>query len=246
MSARVKMEGQRFGRWIVSNYIGGRRWSCRCDCGAEKVIEGASLRRGTSRGCIKCHTAQGHRRTHGQSKTRLYNIWTGMIERCENKNCEAYDKYGGRGIFICQEWRESFEAFRDWAIANGYQDRLTIDRENNDGHYEPTNCRWATYAQQNRNYSRNRPIEFRGRQVLVCDLALEVGLPQDILKNRIFRYGWSVERAVSEPVAKRERHEPWVAVGMSQSSWYRARAVERRNIDANRPPEPVSAGKAAI
>lgn len=104
---------------------------------------------------------------------------------------------------MCPEWRSSFEAFRDWARANGYADSLTIDRRDNNGDYEPGNCRWATYAEQNRNYGRNRPVEYQGRTMLVCDLAEEVGLPQNILKNRVFRYGWSVEEAVSTHVLKK-------------------------------------------
>jgi len=89
------------------------------------------------------------------------------------------------------------------ACANGYSSGLTIDRRDNSGGYEPGNCRWATHAEQNRNTRRNRPIMFLGREVLVCDLAKEVGLSQDVLKNRIFRYGWDVELAVSTPVLKK-------------------------------------------
>ncbi len=165
-----------------------------------------------------------YRYVHGGKGTRLYNIWCKIIARCENKNDPAYHRYGGRGISICPEWRGSFAEFRNWAERNGYSTDLTIDRyPDNSGNYEPENCRWATYAEQNRNYSRNRPIEFRGRTVLICDLAAEFGLPQDIVKNRVLRYGWDVERAVSEPVAERIKHEPWLEVGMSKSSWYRAR-----------------------
>jgi hypothetical protein len=148
-----------------------------------------------------------------------------MIARCENPNCEAFDRYGGRGISICLEWRRSFEAFRDWALDHGYRRNLTIDRIENDGNYEPGNCRWATYAEQNRNSSRNRPIEYRGRAVLVCDLALEVGLPQDILKNRIFRYGWPIEKALTTPVQSRDKKEPWKALGISSSTYYRRRTA---------------------
>jgi hypothetical protein len=123
-----------------------------------------------------------------------------MIDRCENPNADAYPRYGGRGITVCQEWRSSFEVFRDWAHSNGYADHLTIDRiENADG-YRPGNCRWATYAQQNRNYGRNNPIEYQGRTVLIGDLAAEHGLPADIVKNRIRRYGWTIEKALSTPV----------------------------------------------
>jgi hypothetical protein len=200
MNARIDLTGTTHGKWKVLSHAGGRGWRCRYECGTEKVVDGNSLRSGRSCRCIKCHASSGLRTTHGQKKTRLYTIWSRMIGRCENSNDEAYPRYGGRGILINPAWRQSFETFRDWALANGYDETLTIDRRDNDGNYEPANCRWATYAEQSRNTSRNRPIEYQGRTVLVCDLAIEVGLPQDILKNRIFRYGWTVDEAVSTPV----------------------------------------------
>lgn len=221
MSARIDMSGQRVGRWLVISYAGQRKWQCLCDCGTEKQVEGSSLRRGATQGCVKCHPAIGMRRTHGQKRTRLYSIWSGMKARCLNPREEAYANYGGRGISICSEWLNSFEAFRDWALANGYEPHLTIDRRDNSEGYAPENCHWATYAEQNRNYRRNRPIEFRGRTVLVCDLAGEVGIPQDVLKGRIFRYGWPVEEAISTPVMKRGARRQAVSFD-----------VERRNIDA--------------
>jgi len=224
MNTPIDMAGKIFGRWTVLSYVGDSKWKCRCECGCEKAVEGKSLRRGISQGCISCHTRTRPATKHGGKHTRLYNIWCGMKTRCYNVNDVVYPRYGGRGITICDEWRADFDAFRDWSVANGYTDSLTIDRyPDNSGNYEPGNCRWATYAEQSRNHSRNRPIEFRGRTVLICDLAAEVGLPQDILKNRILRYGWDVERAVSEPVAERIKHEPWIEAGMSKSSWYRAR-----------------------
>jgi len=87
---------------------------------------------------------------HGMSRTRLYGCWVGMKERCDNKNRRFYHRYGGRGITYCKEW-ENFEPFMDWALANGYSDGLTLDRINNDGNYEPSNCRWATQSQQSYN-----------------------------------------------------------------------------------------------
>lgn len=203
MTKRVDMAGRRIGRWLVLSYTSNRKWLCRCDCGLEKEVDGGSLRAGRSAGCIKCHTAEGTRETHGQKRTRLYSIWSGMIARCENSNEPAYMRYGGRGIVICAHWRATFEAFRDWALANGYADHLTLDRENNDGNYEPANCRWSTYTEQNRNRCNNRPIRYLGGTILIPELAERCDLPADVLKNRIRRYGWPIERAISTPVRKR-------------------------------------------
>lgn len=221
MSKRLDLTGQRFGRWLVLSYAGGSKWACRCDCGTEKAVHGSSLRRGISNGCIKCHPAIGNRRTHGEKRTRLYTIWSRMIGRCENSNDEGFPRYGGRGIRVCAEWRQSFEAFRDWALASGYTDRLTIDRRENDGDYEPGNCRWATYTEQNRNRRDNKPIVYQGETVLISELAERHGLPADVVKNRIRRYGWPIEKALSTPVQPRVRREPWKALGISQSTYYR-------------------------
>lgn len=221
MTAHLPLEGKRFGRWSVLSYAGDRKWLCRCDCGTAKTVDGHSITRGLSTGCLGCRPNQSHRRTHGERKTRLYNIWCGMKTRCLNQKDAAYPRYGGRGITICRAWIDSYEAFRDWAMANGYRPHLTIDRENNDGHYEPDNCRWATYAEQNRNYRRNRPIFYGGRHVLIGDLAAEKGLPADVVKNRVRRYGWPIAKALNTPVKPRVKNEPWKALGMSRSTWHR-------------------------
>lgn len=156
-----------------------------------------------------------YRFKHGGKGERLYNIWCKMRARCLRLADPAYPRYGGRGIRVAPEWLNDFAAFRSWAEAHGYEPHLTIDRINNDGHYEPGNCRWSTYAEQNRNYSRNRPILWRGEYRLIGDIAEEHGLPPDVVKNRVRRYGWPIAKALSTPVAPR-----------------RTFTVERRNIDA--------------
>lgn len=221
MTARMDISNQRFGRWTVLSHAGLHLWNCRCDCGNAKSVDAGSLRSGRSNGCIKCHPALGNRRTHGQKRTRIYTIWNRMKGRCENPADAAFPRYGGRGITVCEDWRRSFETFRDWALANGYEAHLTIDRRDNNLGYTPANCWWATYAQQNRNSRRNRPVIYKGRSVLVCDLAIEVGLPQDVLKNRILRYGWPIELAVSTPVLPKGGRRPTFT-------------VEHRNIDTQK------------
>lgn len=132
-------------------------WNWKCDCGNTTTAAAHSVKRGGTQSC-GCHRRQVSSTfhvTHGQAgqgkQTRLYRIWAAMKRRCDLATVESYPRYGGRGISVCKEWSDSFEIFEAWAMVSGYEDWLTIDRENNDGNYEPGNCRWATYKMQANN-----------------------------------------------------------------------------------------------
>lgn len=197
----IDLAGKRFGKWTVLSHRSGQKWLCRCECGAELERDGASLRHGRSRSCLPCARLEHSGvRTHGQSRKRLHRIWCGMRGRCNNQRSPVYPRYGGRGIAICAEW-DSFVSFSDWAMANGYGPKLTIDRRDNDGPYSPENCRWATQREQNRNYSRVRMVEYRGERLPVIELAERVGLKPYTLRQRLYRFGWDIEKAVTTPVA---------------------------------------------
>ncbi len=180
-------------------HAGGRFWQCRCDCGTIMPIASYNLRSGGSQGCRKCRCG-GHNRTHGAPGTRLHSIWAKMLDRCRNQNCKEFKHYGARGIAVCTEW-QAFEPFRDWAVANGYEPHLTIERRDNADGYHPGNCTWATMKTQCRNRRSNRFVPFNGRQVTLAEASEATGIRIGTLWRRL-NLGWPPEKALSTPVAK--------------------------------------------
>lgn len=158
----IDITGQKFNRWTVLNrvHVYPKRtfWLCRCDCGIERPVEGKHVRYGTSKSCgclcleINSRRLKGNNLgyKHGLEKHPLRAIWKAMLQRCYNPKNKFYKNYGGRGINACYEWSGSLPQFYEWALKNGWQKGLSIDRINNDGNYEPKNCRWITIAENSR------------------------------------------------------------------------------------------------
>lgn len=153
---KIDLTGAKFGRLtvIAESPVKTRNkvsWICKCDCGnTTQPIPGNSLRSGNTKSC-GCIHAEGLRQrltVHGLTGTRLYRIWQGMLRRCDNPKRKDYKDYGARGIAVCDEWKNSFQVFHDWALSNGYEEHLTIDRKDVDDNYCPQNCRWATRTEQ--------------------------------------------------------------------------------------------------
>lgn len=137
---------------------------------------------------------------HGLRNTRLYGIWAGMKNRCYNQNDFHYSRWGAKGITVCDEWKNSFQAFYDWAISNGYKNDLTIDRIDNNGNYEPSNCRWTTVKEQNRNKKNVKFIEFNGESKLLDEWAEILNIKPKTLWMRLYFYNWPVEKAFTTKV----------------------------------------------
>lgn len=208
--------GDRFGKWTVLGvpfYLphgtrGANQQHCvaACDCGKVRIVWIFSLTRGRSVSCGCLRSLEPRLGTltpnykHGGKNTRLFGIWTGLHTRCNNSRVKCYEGYGGRGIKVCDEWRD-FVSFRCWAVGNGYRDDLTIDRIDNDGNYEPSNCRWVTKAIQNRNKRNNRYLTAFGETKSMKDWSLDKRccVAYSTLSARVTR-SHDHEKAITTPV----------------------------------------------
>ena len=130
-----------------------------------------------------------------------------MIARTENKSNKRYCDYGGRGIVVCTEWRNNYQAFRNWAIERGYREGLTIERIDVNGNYCPENCRWATNGEQALNKRNNVKIEYQGKVMVLAQWSKKLGISKDVIRYRIYKLGWSVEKAFETPVDEKKSHK---------------------------------------
>lgn len=196
----VDMRGLKFGRLEVIEEVGrdnagNKTWLCRCECGNEKVITGGNIRAGHSLscGCFRLEQLRKKVTRHGMRHTRVYNVWLCLIQRCTNPLNPAYGNYGGRGIQVCDKWRD-FPSF--YADMGDVPEGMQIDRIDVNGNYEPGNCRWLNKKGQSRNKRTTRILTYQGKSQSLADWSEELGINYFVLHSRL-RRGWSDERTLS-------------------------------------------------
>lgn len=201
------LTGKKFNHLTVVRYYGRNKgktlWECKCDCGNIKIVSSSCLLGNYTKSCgceAKLKAKIPKVVKHGKSRTRLYKIYIKMIRRCHCEKDKDYRNYGGRGIGVCQEWKENFMSFYNWAMSNGYTETLTLDRIDNDGNYEPNNCRWTTMKEQSNNTRTNRYITYNGQTKTLTQWAEQIGLKEDTLRARIVSGRFTIERAFTQPL----------------------------------------------
>ncbi len=213
---KVDVTGQRFGKLTAIRRCGSNGhsslWVCKCDCGNETIITLSHLRQGTkSCGCLskEISSERGHKskigersRKHGDFGTKLYGIWAGMKRRCQNPNTKYYSDYGGRGIAVCEEWQE-YEPFKEWALDDGYQEGMSIERIDVDGNYCPANCKWIPLSEQNANKRISIKIEHQGRVYTIKEISQITGLKERTIKGRYER-GWNTDKIFDTQLKKNQ------------------------------------------
>lgn len=198
------LSGHKFGRLIpikrVENKGNYAMWLCQCDCGNTMVTRATSLKNGHTQscGCLHKERLRCANQKHGLYQHRIYSIYTHMIGRCYNKSEAGYESYGGRGVSVCDEWKNDFSEFAKWAFAHGYGDELTLDRIDVNGNYCPENCRWATYKEQANNTRKNHIIQYHGETFTMREFCDKYHFSYSLLNSRLFR-GWDLEKAIETP-----------------------------------------------
>jgi hypothetical protein len=215
--AKIKdLTGLKYGRLTVSKYVSQNKshnslWLCKCDCGNEKIVPSPDLRQGKTKscGCLFKETITILNAKHGCFYSRFYKIWAAMKARCDNPNTISYKKYGGSGIVYQASW-SNFESFKNDMYESylkhceAYSEKeTTIDRINNYDGYSTKNCRWATKIEQANNKKCNKLIAFNGETLTIAETAHKHNIKPTTFWCRLYKYGWSVEKAVTTPVAIR-------------------------------------------
>ena len=216
---KIDRIGERFGRLIIVEEkepklykprTYARIFLCKCDCGNMVVASYTNLKAGNVRscGCLKKDCGKGilSNESQNQDKLRLHMIWKSMKNRCSANSGRYYKNYKLRGISVCEEWKNDFNAFYEWAINNGYYPTLSIDRIDGTKGYSPDNCRWATAKMQANNIKTNVIITYNGESHTIPEWSQITNIPSYVIRNRR-NYGWNVERILTTPVIKKNKNK---------------------------------------
>jgi hypothetical protein len=239
MSRLIDFTGKRFGKLVAIKQVGKNKsgyqlWLCKCDCGGESVVNYHNLKNNHTQscGCLRRERTIEANTIHGLRKTRLYRIWHHMRERCYYPKEKRYAQYGGRGIIVCDEWKNDFQAFYAWAIANGYKEDLSIDRIDVNGNYEPSNCRWVSQKKQCNNTRRNHLITYKGKTQSLAEWCDELKLDYSKTSNRINMYHWSAERAFEIKENARYRYITYKGRTQTLKDWCLELGLKPKTVGA--------------
>lgn len=211
-----KWFGKKFGKLTVLRTVridrgkyGKLMWETRCECGNIHIVSPTDVVKGKCQSCGCFHDTRCTERATKfkhlvKDNKRLYSIYNGIKKRCFNKNEPRYKDYGGRGITMCREWRTDFDAFADWAFANGYTEELTIERIDVNGNYCPENCKWITRAAQRENRRDTVWVVYKGERIQLYKLCERLGLCYDTMNDRIVKRKWDIERAIETPTERKK------------------------------------------
>ena len=191
--------GKKFGKLTVIEMCGNNgkgthyKSKVKCECGKIYKVNDTELINGRRTGCRSCNS---YLKKHGKTNTKLFNVWQSMKQRCYYKSNKEYKNYGGRGIKMCEEWKNDFMQFYNWSINSGYKKGLTIDRIDVNGNYEPNNCRWATQLEQANNKRNNILITYKGITDTLPNWARKTGIQRSCLEYR-YSHNWDIERMLT-------------------------------------------------
>ena len=220
MGARIIINiGDKFGYLTVINEIEPhitpcgtirRRFLCECECGTQVVRSMKTLTSicNPSCGCKSFNIGLLNKKyTKEQTSSFLYSTWLGMRQRCLDKNQSHYKYYGGKGITMCEEWMNDYSKFYEWSIKNGASKELTIDRIDNNGNYEPNNCRWVDSIVQANNKTQNRIIEYNGEKLTLMQWSRKTGIGEGTIRRRIDKYGYTIDEALGFEIHNKKQYD---------------------------------------